>query len=95
MVTDQQVKRLRKFYQATGRLVVAAAKAGMSEKTARKYLRSRELPSELGIEGSDLSNAVMCHKSAEPNRHAGIGFQVRVGGWLGPPWHANDVDSGA
>jgi len=48
MVTDQQVRRLRKFYQTTDRLVVAAAKAGMSEKTARKYLRSQELPSEQG-----------------------------------------------
>jgi hypothetical protein len=48
MVTDQQVRRLRKFYQSTGRLVVAAAKAGMSEKTARKYVRSQELPSEQG-----------------------------------------------
>jgi len=48
MVTDQQVRRLRKFYQSTGRLVVAAAKAGMSEKTARKYLQSQELPSEQG-----------------------------------------------
>jgi len=50
MVTDQQVRRLRKFHQSTGRLVVTAAKAGMSEKTARKYLRSQELPSEQGIE---------------------------------------------
>ena len=49
MVTDQQVRRLRKFYQSTGRLVVAAAKAGMSEKTARKYLRSEQLPSEQGV----------------------------------------------
>lgn len=46
MVTDQQVRRLRKFYQTTGRLVVAAAKAGMSERTAREYLRSGKLPSE-------------------------------------------------
>jgi hypothetical protein len=46
MVTDQQVRRLRKFYQTKGRLAVAAAKAGMSERTARCHLRSRELPSE-------------------------------------------------
>ncbi len=46
MVTDQQVRRMRKFHQRTGKLGVAAAKAGMSEKTARKYLRSGDLPSE-------------------------------------------------
>lgn len=46
MVTDQQVKRLRKFYRSTGGLAVAASRAGMSEKTARKYLQGKELPSE-------------------------------------------------
>ena len=46
MVTDQQVMRLRKFHQKTGKVGVSAAKAGMSETTARKYLRSGVLPSE-------------------------------------------------
>jgi transposase len=46
MVTDQQVMRLGKFHRKTGKVGVSAAKAGMSETTARKYLRSGVLPSE-------------------------------------------------
>lgn len=46
MITDQQVRQLRKFYQASGKIGVAAARAGMSEPTARKFLRSETLPSE-------------------------------------------------
>lgn len=45
MVTDRQVRRLRELIQKHG-LSVAAAKAGMDEKTARKYLRQGKLPSE-------------------------------------------------
>jgi hypothetical protein len=45
VVTDRQVRRLRKLIQGHG-LSVAAAKAGMDEKTARKYLRQGKLPSE-------------------------------------------------
>jgi len=51
MVTDEQVRRLRKFHRSTGRLAVAAAKAGMSETTALKYLRSGLLPSESKLGG--------------------------------------------
>jgi hypothetical protein len=47
MVTDQQVRRLRKLKQREKTLSSAAAKAGMDEKTARKYLRLGKLPSEL------------------------------------------------
>jgi hypothetical protein len=46
MITDQQVRQLRKFYQASGRVSVAAARAGMSEPSARKFLRTETLPSE-------------------------------------------------
>lgn len=47
MVTDQQVRKLVKNYQRSGcNLSVAAAKAGMDRKTARKWLTSTELPSE-------------------------------------------------
>ena len=48
MVTDRQVLIL--FDLVTKRdiaLVTAAAKAGMSENTARRYIRSGKLPSEL------------------------------------------------
>lgn len=46
MVSDQQVKRLWQLIQRLS-LEVAAAKAGMDAKTARKYLRDRRLPSEM------------------------------------------------
>jgi Mu transposase, C-terminal domain len=46
MVTDQQVRRLLKLTQTEKTQAIAAAKAGMDRKTARKYLRSGKLPSE-------------------------------------------------
>ena len=46
MVTDQQVRKLMKLIQSEETLAVAAAKAGMDEKTARKYRRSGQLPSQ-------------------------------------------------
>jgi hypothetical protein len=47
MVTDQQVRRLMKLKQTEATLAGAAAKAGMDEKTARKYLRLGRTPSEV------------------------------------------------
>lgn len=47
MVTDQQVRRLLKLMQTETTNAVAAAKSGMDEKTARKYLQAGLLPSEL------------------------------------------------
>ena len=47
MVTDAQVRRLMKLMQKEDTLALAAAKAGMDEKTARKYRRSGQLPSQL------------------------------------------------
>jgi hypothetical protein len=47
MVSDQQVKRLWRLIWTQLTLEVAAAKAGMDAKTARKYLRDRRLPSEM------------------------------------------------
>ena len=46
MITDQQVRRLRMFVNKEKTKAVAAAKAGMDEKTARKYLRLDKLPSQ-------------------------------------------------
>ena len=45
MVTDAQVRRLMSLIPKEETLAVAAAKAGMDEKTARKYRRSGYLPS--------------------------------------------------
>lgn len=48
MVSDQQVKRLWRLAGQKWALEIAAAKAGMDRKTARKYLRDRRLPGEMG-----------------------------------------------
>ncbi len=50
MVTDRQVRRLMKLIQSEKSLAQAKAKAGMDEKTARKYLRLGKLPGGLRIE---------------------------------------------
>lgn len=47
MITDAQVRRLMMLTQQEKTLSVAAAKAGMDEKTARKYVKAGRLPSEL------------------------------------------------
>jgi len=47
VVTDQQVRKLMKLNQKEKSLPVAAAKCGMSENTARKYLRQPDLPSQM------------------------------------------------
>ncbi len=46
MVTDKQIKKLRKLMSEGSSLSGAAAKVDMDEKTARKYLREKRLPSE-------------------------------------------------
>src|SRR5215471_10845022 len=50
MVTDQQVRRLMSLTNTQPTLALAAAKAGMDEKTARKYRRLGKLPSECQVE---------------------------------------------
>jgi len=47
LVTDKQVRRLFALVKLKDNQEIAAAKAGMDPKTARKYLRARRLPSEL------------------------------------------------
>jgi hypothetical protein len=47
MVTDQQVRRLFKLVQTEKNFGTSAMKAGMDEKTARKYRKLGKLPSEL------------------------------------------------
>ena len=47
MVTDQQVRRLFKLVQTEKNFGIAAIKAGMDEKTVRKYHKLGKLPSEL------------------------------------------------
>jgi len=50
MTTDNQIRRLRRLMQTEKTLSTAAAKAGMDEKTARKYIRLKKLPSEMKVE---------------------------------------------
>jgi hypothetical protein len=50
MVTDSQIRRLKKLSKTESSAEIAAAKAGMDPKTARKYLRSGKLPSELRMD---------------------------------------------
>ena len=50
MVTDTQVRRLMYLIPREKTLAAAAAKAGMDEKTARKYRGSCRLPSEMKAE---------------------------------------------
>jgi hypothetical protein len=47
MVTDNQVRILMKALKAEKTLITAAAKAGIDEKTARRYKRLGKLPSEV------------------------------------------------
>lgn len=47
MVTNQQVRRLLSLMKSEKTKVIAAAKAGMDVKTARKYLKSGKLPSKI------------------------------------------------
>jgi len=47
LVSDKQVRRLLALAKTEASREVAAAKAGMDPKTARKYLRTGQLPSEL------------------------------------------------
>lgn len=50
MVTDKQVRRMMKLINEERTLAVAAAKAGMDEKTARKWRDLGKLPSEINPE---------------------------------------------
>ena len=48
MVTDQQVRRLMMLINKEKTLAIAASKAGMDAKTARKYIKLGKLPSHQG-----------------------------------------------
>jgi len=50
MVTDQQVRKLFKMQNKYEHLYQAADAAGMSGKTARKFLKSKQLPSQIRVE---------------------------------------------
>jgi len=47
VITDQQVRLLMKLFSENKPLIQAAVRAAMSESTARKYVRSGQMPSEM------------------------------------------------
>jgi len=48
-VTDRQVRKLMEEFQKIGKVEDSSLRAGMSRKTARKYLRTGKLPSEIKV----------------------------------------------
>ena len=50
MITDKQVKKLMKLIKTEKNQNLASAKAGMDEQTARKYIRTGNLPSQSKVE---------------------------------------------
>ena len=47
MITDNQVRKLKKYLNLGKTLEISAARSGMDEKTARKYRDVDKLPSEI------------------------------------------------
>ena len=47
MITKQQYRKLMSEYQESGNVTMSAMKAGMSQPTARKYLKAAQAPQEM------------------------------------------------
>ena len=87
MVTDRQVRKLRRLFAAGERLASAARKTGMDEKTARKYREEVTLPSERSAERTwrtredpfaEVWPEVQARLEAEPRLRA-FTFRVAAG----------------
>lgn len=72
MVTNQQVRRLMKLITQGEPLATAALKAGMDEKTARKYREAGQLPSEIRDERGPR------HWRTHPDAFAEVWDEVRT-----------------
>lgn len=68
MVTDQQVRRLMRLMKSEKTTIIAAVKAGMDRKTARKYLKLGKLPSEVRLKH---------HWRTRPDPFEGVWGQVK------------------
>jgi len=68
MVTNQQVRRLMRLMKSEKTRIIAALKAGMDRKTARKYLKLGKLPSEVRLEH---------HWRTRPDPFEGVWGQVK------------------
>ena len=84
MVTDRQVRRLMKLIKRERTFAAAAAKSGMDEKTARKYLRLGKLPSEVRLRHrwrtrpdpfADVWGEVVSHLEVNPGLEAKTLFE--------------------
>src|ERR1035438_4675840 len=100
MVTDEQVRRLRKLSNTEKNQEIAASKAGMDPTTARRYLGLERLPSELKRErhwrtqggsvqrGLGRSSAAGARKSSvggqDAVRMAATGIPGTVQRWADP-----------
>jgi len=67
LVTDKQVRRLFALEKTEGNREIAASKAGMDAKTARKYVGLQRLPSELSVKP----------RGRRPDPFAGVWCEVR------------------
>lgn len=68
MVTDQQIRRLMRLMKSEKTSIIAALKAGMDRKTARKYLKLGKLPCEIRPEH---------HWRTRPDPFEGVWDQVK------------------
>ena len=50
MVTDKQIRKLMKLIKTEKNKSLASTKAGMDDKTARKYIRTGRLPSQSRVD---------------------------------------------
>ena len=62
MITDKQVKIMKKNLSRGKSLGVSAARSGMDEKTARKYRDRDKLPSELKASRQHAGSGSACRK---------------------------------
>jgi hypothetical protein len=83
MVTDEQVRRLRKLSNTENNQEIAASKAGMDPTTARRYLGVERLPSERKqehfhghLEQRNLSIAYCVKLAPKPDRLARRGRRL-------------------
>jgi len=47
LTPDRKIRKLMNEYQKSGKLIIAALRSDVDAKTARKYIRSRKMPSEM------------------------------------------------
>ncbi len=64
MITDEQVRKLMTLKQREKNLSIAAAKSGMSENTARKYIQSNQLTKQT-IQDLSLMHHIQCNQSSK------------------------------